>query len=64
MTDLLLQWAFSNLLVALPIAIVAWAIQRTGKRPVFAHLLWLVVLAKLVPADSETIAAVLLAGGK
>jgi len=48
MTDLLLQFAISNLLVALPIALVAWAVQRTGKRPAIAHLLWLVVLAKLV----------------
>jgi len=48
MAETLLQFAASNLVIALPLAFVAWAVQHFGKRPELAHLLWLVVLVKLV----------------
>ena len=48
MTDFLLQFGVSNLCISLLLALAAWAVQATGKRPLTAHLLWLLVLAKLV----------------
>jgi len=48
MTDLLLRVGLSNLVLSLLLALVAWAVHRTGKRPYLAHMLWLVVLVKLV----------------
>ena len=48
MKDPLLRIGVSNLLISLALAIVAWAVHTTGKRPLVAHLLWLLVLAKLV----------------
>jgi beta-lactamase regulating signal transducer with metallopeptidase domain len=48
MTEYLAQLAISNVFVSLGLAIVAWAIHRTGKWPHASHLLWLLVLAKLV----------------
>lgn len=44
----LLQFAASNLVVATPLALLAWIVQRHLDRPFVAHLLWLVVLVKLV----------------
>lgn len=55
MTDLLLQFAASNLLVSIPLAMVAYAVHRTGRFPVIAHLLWIIVLAKLVTPPLVTI---------
>ena len=48
MIDLLLRIGVSNLCLSFALAIVAWVMQIFGKRPVVAHLLWLIVLAKLV----------------
>ncbi|MHC5024681.1 MAG: M56 family metallopeptidase, partial [Planctomycetota bacterium] len=55
MSDLLLQFGLSNLLISLALAIGAWAVHRTGKRPLVAHLLWLIVLAKLVTPPILTV---------
>jgi beta-lactamase regulating signal transducer with metallopeptidase domain len=38
----------SNLLVAGLLAVVAWLVGRSGRRPVLAHALWVLVLVKLV----------------
>jgi len=62
MTEFLLQLGLSNLLVALVIAVVAWVVQTTGKRPAVAHLLWLIVLAKLVTPPLVTIPVVAFPG--
>lgn len=48
LTDLLLWYGASNLVLAIPIAMLAWWIQSTGKSSFLAHLLWLLVLLKLV----------------
>ena len=48
MTDLLVQLAVSGLLTSAALAIVAYAVHRYGRYPVLAHLLWVLVLAKLV----------------
>jgi len=45
---MLLLFAASNLVLAMPLALLAWALQRYGRRPALAHLVWLVVLVKLV----------------
>lgn len=47
-SDMLLQFAASNLAVALPLALIAFWVQSRGRLPFLAHLLWLVVLVKLV----------------
>ncbi len=52
MTDLLLQSALSNASLALALAAVALIVERTAKRPVLAHLLWVLVLVKLVTAPA------------
>jgi beta-lactamase regulating signal transducer with metallopeptidase domain len=44
----LLGVAVSNSVVALPIALLAWWFQVCGNRPALSHLLWLLVLVKLV----------------
>jgi beta-lactamase regulating signal transducer with metallopeptidase domain len=44
----LIGLAVSNLVVALPIAFLAWWFQARGSRPFLSHLLWLLVLVKLV----------------
>jgi len=48
MIDLLLWYGLSNAAVALVLAGVAWAVHAWGRRPALAHLLWLVVLVKLI----------------
>lgn len=48
MTDTLLLFGLSNLLIAALIAALALAVQRSGDRPYLAHWLWLLVLLKLV----------------
>jgi beta-lactamase regulating signal transducer with metallopeptidase domain/polyhydroxyalkanoate synthesis regulator phasin len=55
MTDLLLQFGISNLCISLALALVAWAVHATGKRPFIAHLLWVLVLVKLVTPPIFTI---------
>lgn len=48
MSDLLLSFGASNLLLSLVLAVGAWLVQRRGTSPWLAHLLWLLVLVKLV----------------
>lgn len=48
MIDWILQSGINNAVIALGIALVARGVQATGKRPGLAHLLWLLVLVKLV----------------
>ena len=48
MTSLLLQFAISNLLLSVPLALIAYAVHRSQRSPTVAHLLWVLVLAKLV----------------
>ena len=48
MTDLVLRIGASNLCISLALAIVAWVVQAKSKRPHVAHLLWLLVVVKLV----------------
>ena len=48
MMDVVLQIGVSNLTVSLLLAIAAAVVQAHGKRPVIAHLLWVLVLVKLV----------------
>ncbi len=48
MNDLLLQFGVSNLIVSLLLALSAYLVQTKTKRPVIAHLLWLLVLVKLI----------------
>ncbi|MHC5110787.1 MAG: M56 family metallopeptidase [Planctomycetota bacterium] len=55
MTDFLWQFAVSNLFVSLAIALAAWTVHRTGKRPFIAHLLWVFVLVKLVTPPLVTL---------
>lgn len=58
MTDVLLRLAVSNLCVSLVLAIVAWVVHRTGRRPHVAHVLWLLVLAKLMTPPIVTLPVV------
>ena len=62
MTDLLLEFGVSNLLVSVAIALVAWTVQRAGKHPRVAHFLWLILLVKLVTPPLLTVAVVPLPG--
>lgn len=48
MTDFLVQFALSGLLASAALAVVAYAVHRRGRYPKLAHLLWVLVLAKLV----------------
>lgn len=48
MTVFLFQAAVSNLLLSALLAGVAYAVHRRGRYPVLAHLLWVLVLVKLV----------------
>jgi beta-lactamase regulating signal transducer with metallopeptidase domain len=44
----LIEFALGNLVFALPVGLLAWWLQARGDRPFLAHLLWLLVLIKLV----------------
>jgi beta-lactamase regulating signal transducer with metallopeptidase domain len=43
-----LFWIGSNILLASLLALAAWLMQRWLRRPAFAHILWVLVLVKLV----------------
>jgi beta-lactamase regulating signal transducer with metallopeptidase domain len=43
-----LSWVVSNVLLALPLALAAWCMQRWLRQHGVAHTLWLLVLVKLV----------------
>lgn len=62
MTDLLFQFGISNLCISLGLAIVAWIVQTRSKRPHVAHLLWLLVLVKLVTPPIWTVPVVAVPG--
>ena len=62
MTDYLLQVGVSNLCMSLALAMVAWVVQVTGKRPAIAHLLWVLVLVKLVTPPVLTIPLIAVPG--
>jgi beta-lactamase regulating signal transducer with metallopeptidase domain len=48
MSELVFRVAAGNLVLSLALAAVAWAVQTWGRRPRIAHVLWLLVLVKLV----------------
>lgn len=48
MIDLLLETGISNLSISLLLALLAWTVQKSRKHPLIAHLLWVLVLGKLV----------------
>ncbi len=62
MTDLLLQFGLSNLVLSLLIAAAAWGVHLAGRWPSVAHLLWLVVLVKLVTPPVVALPGVALPG--
>jgi beta-lactamase regulating signal transducer with metallopeptidase domain len=45
---LLSNWVFGNTVVATFIAMLAWSVNRFCKRPAIAHVLWILVLVKLM----------------
>jgi len=61
-TDALTQLAASNLLASLFLAVAAYAVHRRGRYPVLAHLLWVLVLVKIVTPPVLTFSMVPLAG--
>lgn len=48
LADTMIEFAIGNLAVALPLGCLAWWLQRRGTQPFLAHLVWLIVLVKLV----------------
>ncbi|MHC4809212.1 MAG: M56 family metallopeptidase [Planctomycetota bacterium] len=58
MTDFLLQFVVGNVLVAAPLALVAHLVQRSQRVPTIAHVLWLLVLVKLVTPPLLTLPVV------
>ncbi|QDU83361.1 Methicillin resistance mecR1 protein [Planctomycetes bacterium Pla163] len=48
MSEFLLTVGLSNLLLSLVLGAAAWCVQRRGRTPWLAHLLWMLVLVKLV----------------
>lgn len=65
MTAFLVQFGVSNLLASVVLAGIAYAVHRRGRYPVLAHLLWVLVLVKLVtpPIVSLPIARIPVASG-
>jgi len=47
-SEFLLHFGLSNLLVSIPLALLAWGMQSYGRAPRLAHLLWILVLFKLI----------------
>jgi beta-lactamase regulating signal transducer with metallopeptidase domain len=62
MTDLLLQSAVSNVCISLALAFAAIVVEMTTKRPAIAHLLWVLVLVKLVTPPIVTIPVIAMPG--
>jgi beta-lactamase regulating signal transducer with metallopeptidase domain len=61
-TETLTQLAASNLLASLCLAIAAYAVHRRGRYPVLAHLLWVLVLVKIVTPPLLTFSMAPIAG--
>jgi beta-lactamase regulating signal transducer with metallopeptidase domain len=55
MNELLLQMGLSNALLSLGLALLAVIVDKTTRRPHLAHVLWLLVLVKLVTPPVVTI---------
>jgi beta-lactamase regulating signal transducer with metallopeptidase domain len=62
MSDYLLQMALSNGFIALALALVALVVGAKSKRPHLAHLLWILVLVKLVTPPLVTVPVVAFPG--
>ncbi len=62
MIDYLLQLGLSNACMSLALAILAMVVGVTFKRPHLAHLLWLLVLIKLVTPPVVTIPVIAIPG--
>lgn len=58
MTDFLLQFVVGNVLVAVPLAVIACLVQRSQRVPTIAHVLWLLVLVKLITPPLLTLPVV------
>ena len=48
MTELILEYALGNTLLATPLAVLAWTIGRWRRHPSLAHALWVLVMIRLV----------------
>ena len=48
MTELFLEYALGNTLLAIPLALLAWTIDRSRRYPSLAHLAWVLVMVRLV----------------
>ena len=48
MTEMLLEYALGNTLLATPLVLLAWMIGRWRRHPSLAHLLWVLVMIRLV----------------
>lgn len=48
MTEMILGYALGNTLLAAPLALLAWAIGRLRRHPSLAHVLWVLVMIRLV----------------
>lgn len=55
MIDALLSFGLSNLCLSLAMAAVAWTVQKKTEQPLLAHLLWLLVLLKLLTPSFFTL---------
>ena len=55
MIDLLLGFGLSNFCISMLLAAVAWTVQKKTQKPLLAHLLWLLVLIKLVTPSFFTV---------
>jgi len=55
MTDLLLQFGISNFVLSILLALAAWMVHRTGRLAMLAHLLWVLVLVKLITPPIVTL---------
>ena len=62
MTDFLIQLALGNLLISGVLAAMAYAVHRRRRHPGLAHLLWVIVLIKLVTPPLLTLPIVALPG--
>jgi len=47
-TELILEYALGNTLLAAPLALLAWTIGRWRRHPSLAHALWVLVMIRLV----------------
>ncbi len=55
MIDVVLGFGLSNLCLSALMAVAAWTVQKKTNKPLLAHLLWLLVLVKLLTPSFITI---------